>query len=157
MIDYLVGLIGALGIADQRKRTKIASEMEKALVALDGEEGELLRERLKEEISPYGRFESASGQSHDLMDALERAISAMLLKEGRFFRSYAILVVVLSSTLLSQAQVSDVNKTMRKLSGTFTNLMVKPFEVAGIEGYDVRLFSIGLHETDPGRKARGVS
>jgi hypothetical protein len=157
MIDYLVGLVGALGVSDQRKRTEIASEMEKALIAGDAEEGEVLRNRLKERISPYGRFESASGQSNDLMDALERAISAMLLKEGRFFRSYAILVVVLSDKLLSHTEVGEVNRTMRRLSGTFTNIMVKPFEAAGIDGFEVRLFSIGLHETDPGKNARGGS
>ncbi|MFQ5904961.1 MAG: hypothetical protein ACE5JA_00140 [bacterium] len=146
MIDYLVQLVGALGVTDQKERKEIASDMEKAVTISDGEEREVLRNRLKTAISPYGRFETASGQSDKPMKALERAISSILLKEGLFFRSYAIVVVVHSKNVISQAEVNEINRTMRRLAGRFTNIMVKPMESSNVEGHEVRLFAIGLHE-----------
>jgi len=146
MIDYLVQLVGALGVTDQKERKEIASDMERAVTTPDGEEREVLRNRLKTAISPYGRFETASGQSAEPMKALERAISSILLKEGRFFRSYAIAVVVHSKNLISQMQVKEMNQMMRRLAGRFTNIMIKPMERPDVEGYEVKLFAIGLHE-----------
>jgi len=148
MTDYLIGLVGALGIADQSKRKEIAADMERCLITPDAKEADLLNDKLKREISTHGRFETASGRSDDPLKALENAISAILLKEGRFFRSYAIVVAVLAKKNLSDSQASEINKTMRRLAGRFTNIFIHPVSSQDTEGYEVRLFSIGLHETD---------
>jgi len=146
LVNYLIQLVDALGVADHEKRKEIASDMEKVATTSDGEEMEVLRNKLKDAISPYGRFEAASGLSDDPMKALEKAISAMLLKEERFFRSYAIVVVVHARNLISQKQINEINQTMRRLAGRYTNIVAKPIESPDIKGYDVRLLAIGLHE-----------
>ena len=120
--------------------------MEKIATTSDGEEMEVLRNKLRGAIAPYGRFETALGQSDDMMKALEKAISAMLLREERFFRSYAIVVVVHARDLVSQKQINEINQTMRRLAGRYTNIVAKPIENPDIKGYDVRLLAIGLHE-----------
>lgn len=148
MLDYLTGLVGALGIADQRKRKEIASDMEKALTTPDARESDQLRDKVRGEISAYGRLETASGKSDELMTGLENGISAMLLKEGRFFRSYAIVVAVHARKTLLDTQVAEINKTMRRLAGSFTNILIQSVESEEIDGYEVRVLSIGLHETD---------
>lgn len=144
--NYLIQLVDALGVADHEKRKEIASDMEKVATIADGEEMEILRNKLRSAITPYGRFEIASGRSDDLMKALEVAISAMLLKEERFFRSYAIVVVVCARDIISQKQVNEINQTMRRLAGRYTNIVTKPTDNPELEEYDVRLLAIGLHE-----------
>jgi hypothetical protein len=148
VIDYLIGLTGALGIADERKRKEIASDMERSLTAPDVGEVNLLTEKLKAEVSSYGRLETASGMAGNPMKALENAISAILLKEGRFFRSYAIVVTVLAKKVVTDSEVDEIRKTMRRLAGRFTNILIHPVSSDGIEEYEVRLVSIGLHESD---------
>ena len=146
MVDYLIQLVDALGVADHKKRKEIASDMERIATTSDGEEMEVVRNKLRGAIAPYGRFETASGQSDNLMKALEAAISAMLLKEERFFRSYAIVVVVYAGNIITQEQVHEISQMMRKLAGKYTNIMTKPKENPEVKGYDVRLLAIGLHE-----------
>ena len=144
MVNYLIQLVDALGVADHEKRKEIASDMEKIATTSDGEEMEVLRNKLRGAIAPYGRFETALGQSDDMMKALEKAISAMLLREERFFRSYAIVVVVRAGNVVSQKQVHEINQMMRKLAGKYTNIVTKPKEIPDVKGYDVRLLAIGL-------------
>ena len=146
MVNYFIQLVDALGVAGHEKRKEIASDMERIATTSDGEEMEVLRNKLKAAIAPYGRFETASGHSDDMMKALEKAISAMLLKEGSFFRSYAIVVVVCAGNIISQKQVHEINQMMRRLAGRYTNIVTKPKENPDVEGYDVRLLAIGLHE-----------
>jgi hypothetical protein len=149
--EYLIGLTGALGISDQRKRKEIASDMERSLETPDGKEADLLTEKVKAQLSSFGRFETASGRSDDPMKALENAISAILLKEGRFFRSYAIVAAVRARRLLAESEVDEIRKTMRRLAGRFTNVLIHPVSDEGAEDYEVRLLSIGLHDSEPAK------
>jgi hypothetical protein len=151
MTDYLSELFAALGIADRRRRDEITSEFARIARAADGEDVEIPGNSLKEAIAPHGRFETASGRSDEPGKALETAISAMLLREGLFFKSYAVVVAVRSQEMISQAQASEMSRKMKKLVGRFSNILVLPVKIPGVQGYEVRLFSIVLEEAGGAR------
>jgi hypothetical protein len=52
---------------------------------------------------------------------------------------------------LAESEVEEIKKTMRRLAGRFTNILIHPVGNQDAEGYEVRLLSIGLHESSPAK------